>query len=139
MGDLMRRFQMISAQPAPSYDGIPIFIDNAYFPRRDGAIDDRVADPNWCIVGVFDTGSSASKLYKWETQGVRVETAFRIYNDLSARSVDYWGASFINGNVEEKTANSLGRYILYSLYKPTATTAYLKQGNTYLFKGSDVT
>lgn len=131
------------------YDGIPVYIDNAYFPYRLTAdvrtVEDIVEDTDWCIVGVFDTGDSTEKTFEYHTAPeATVDTEMRFFDDLEEACVGHSITSYEDGHSSVGTEYpneyaTTGRYILYSLYKPQAENLYMKVGDTYLFKGSNVT
>lgn len=138
--ELMNRwFQIASASMQPTYHGIPVFMDNAYFPCRDGALSDRVADNNWFIAGPFDTGSSSIKVYSWwGARGIGTDSAWRTYDDITGDSSNWWSSTFADGTSSESDCTTNGRYVYFSVYKPLVDQLYLKQGDTYLFKGAAV-
>ena len=136
MGMRERWFMMASTSHQPTYHGIPVYIDSAYLPHRGGPLSDRTSDTDWFIAGPFDTGSADSKAYAWwGARGIGTDSAWRTYNDKSGESVGYWASSFADGTSAESTCTTAGRYIFYSVYKPIVDQLYLKQGDTYIFRG----
>ena len=134
---LVAVFSMMEKGPK-TIDGIPVFIDNAYYTKKNSTWDDYETNNNYFITGWYDTGDSEKKYYSYapcltENYG---KLAARFFNDKESTSVDYWGPL----QSEKKDFTSPGRFILASVYKPTAKDFYLRFLNgDYLFKGTNVT
>lgn len=129
-----------------SYGGIPVYMDNAYFPNGSGLLSDYGESSDWFIAGPFDTGATTSKsiTYLYTTSkpdGVSAGICWRVFNDETARSVDFWGMS--STTVTPRTVSSAGRYIYASIKKSEAATQYMTMTvggvTTYLYKGNNVT
>lgn len=145
MGDLIeirRRIMMLPQQK--TIGGIPVLIDNAYLPNRNGTIADLVADNRFFITGFFDTGSTSSKSYTYwqlhKPDDMSSHWAMRFFNDIEQRSVDYWGVSTAQ-SAFARTISSAGQFIAFSILKSEAANVYMfdNTNNRYLFKGLNVT
>jgi hypothetical protein len=121
-----------------TYFGIPVLIDNARLPKRNGAVSDIVSDPDWLIAGWFDTGDTTKKSYEFHVaSNQNADASMRPFDDKEADSVDWWAASW-NKAADVSTVQSVGRYVLFSVYKPEAYKTFLKVNDAYIFKGSGV-
>lgn len=118
--------------------GIPVLIDNAYFTASNNKYDVFEVNTNYFLTGWFDMVTPDAKIYTFGAANtdIGVMTA-RWFNDKSDISVDYWRP---NASAE-KTITSGGRFIVATVYKPTAADYYLFNAtdNVYVFKGSNVT
>ena len=126
-----------------TYCGIPVVFDNAYYPNNNGGFASFGSNSNFFITGMFDTLNSDSKSYtftRYTLSGLSFSTtSFRIYKNLSGTSYDYWS---ITGTGATRTLSTQGRWIFFTVYKPTAADAYMYYTSNgeriYLFKGSNV-
>ena len=127
--------------PFPTIGGLPVFSDNCLY-TGNGKTNDVIEDSNFFLTGVVDTGNSANKHYtvlRAPTTGNN--GAMRLFNDLSANSVDYWTimrTDLLAPN--EYSFYSIGQYIILSVFKEYAPYFYLKYyDGEYLLKGKNVT
>ena len=131
---LERRIRMMPGF-VQTFAGIPVLMDGKYFTKYNAAMNARIeSNPDYFIAGWFDTGSTSSKKYDlYVPSGTPDDVKLRFYNDTSGTSVDYW-------TVESRVFTSAGRFVLVSVYKPLASSVYMKlyDSGIYLFKGSSV-
>lgn len=124
----------------PSYSGVlPVFRDNCYFPSGNGKANAVVNNPDYFLAGPFDTGSSTQK-YAYFVRYSGVATYIRMFNDLTATSVDVWALGNGSGN---RTTNAAGRYYIVPIKKSVAADAFMytkdaSENRTYYFKGTNV-
>ena len=146
--ELRRRIMLLSEQgqgptPTPTIGGLPVWMDNSRYTSSDGAADSVVIDSDFFLTGVVDAGSPDFKSYTVTRFHSSTNAALRLFNDVSATSVDYWTimrTDISPGDTNIYGFNSFGRYIIMSIYKPVAADFYLKDANgNYLIKGSNVT
>ena len=137
--------RVLNFTPQKYIGGLPVYIDNAYYPSSNGYATSFNTDSDWFITGVFDTGSTSSKTYTL-MQNPKVSShgsAFRLYNDLTANSVDYWSNMAGSTTPNTRSVTTVGRYILFPVYKPYAENLYMYYTSggqqIYLFKGKNVT
>lgn len=126
----------VSINEQNAYDGIPVLIDNAKFRNTDsnGTIDDIVEDSRYIIAGWFDTGTTGKKTYSWLIEG---EGYVRVFDDKSGVSTAYFSSH--EGIARwTQTIATTGRYVAFCMRRDKANTAYMKNGDLYLFKGKDV-
>ena len=122
--------------------GIIVGKDNLLFPRQNGLITDTSADSGYFLTTVYDTGDTGSKSYTASIFGnAPLYCSARYFNDLTGTSVDYW--TFISTGSQSsatRTYNSVGRYIVATVYKPIASQFYIYDNTNgrYVFKGSAV-
>lgn len=118
--------------------GIPVLINNARYLGSDGKFDSYTYDPDFFLAGWFDTGSSNSKSYTYNALFTDISACFRIFNDKSASSYDWWG---INKWDDPRTMRTAGRYIVIPIRKAIADRSYMYDNTNqrYLFKGKNVT
>lgn len=143
--ELMRIRRALMSQHVRTIGGLPVLYDNAAYDNQNGRIDAFIHDTRFFITGVFDTGSTASKSYTYTRYSAtldpadtsRVSTCFRVFNDLTASSYDYWS---ISPNTTARTLSFAGQYILFTVYKPEAANMYMynNTAGVYLFKGKNV-
>ena len=127
-----------------TYAGIPIYLDNAYFPNNNGTVNEYLENSNFFIAGPFDTLSTGSKSYTLscymsESATGVATTDMRLYNNLSSSSVDFWAVTRTSAT---RTLSSSGQYVLFSIWKNVAANMYLyytaSNVNYYLFKGNNL-
>ena len=141
-------WKAIAQNDIPKIDGIPVYIDGAYFHNtslENSQLNNRMGSEDFFIAGVFDTGSEDTKTYtrtvfpQWPRDASVVA---RFYNILEGNStaVSLFPMSY-SGN--PRTTDAAGRYCLVSIYKPAAKDAYMYYTvngvKHYLYKGSNVT
>lgn len=124
--------------------GLPVLIDNAWFTNENGYANGYRTSNDYFITGVYDTGSTSTKSYTWYQAPRTSDTgpyypAFRVFNDLSAMSVDYWGNGAGGDQPTLRQGSSPGRYILFSVRKFYAADTYMydSTNNRYVFKGAN--
>ena len=129
--------------PTPSYGGIPVYIDNKYFPSRSEQKISQALDSNdYFLAGPFDTGSTGSKSMTYSQIYSDTQAAFYLFDDLTASAVDYWACWGTDkpSTPSSKTVNTAGRYIVTSVLKTRAADFYMMDaGGNYIVKGSNVT
>lgn len=139
----MRRHELLASQTM-SYGGIPVYRDNAVYAGNNGTASGYTDDPGWFLAGPFDTGTTGTKSMTYsrfpDTFGSGTVPGLRMFNDLTATSVDWWPNG---GNAStQNTVNTAGRYIIVSMPKAKAANQYLyiTSGGvtTYLYKGNNV-
>lgn len=123
---------------------IKVYLNNAAYLGPNGLASNYVEDSRFFIAGPFDTGSEESKTYTFSTCPISTTSggaAVKLYNDLSANSVDYNAVT--RTNTASVTSDLSGRYVLCSVCKSYADTSYMYYTvngvKHYLFKGSKVT
>lgn len=123
--------------------GIKLYKNNTAYIGGNSTVDSYFTDNNFFIAGPFDTGSTDSKTYTISRNPVSTVNggaALKLYNDLTAKSVDYWGITSSKGT--SYTFTSAGRYVFFSVCKAYASTSYMYYTvdgvNHYLFKGAGV-
>lgn len=119
--------------------GLPVLINNAYYPNNNGAIDAVVSNNDFFIAGPFDTGSTSNKSLTMTRTLASFNVDFRLFNDLNDTSYDYWSinSTFVPSI---RTLTSGGRYVLYSINKSVAADMYMYDNTNqrYIFKGSSI-
>lgn len=124
------------------YGGIEVWQDNVVFTDGQGTIDAVDANPDFFLAVVVDTGTPDDKTYTVTSFGSDVVAPFRLYDDLTKSSVDYWTiwrSDVGPHQMWERTVASPGRYIVCPVRKDDAPNFYLRDGNgNYLIKGENV-
>lgn len=127
---------LIKGEDVPDKVGdFPVLVDNAIYDRN-GLVFDTIAAEGYCLIGPFDTGSAESKSFTCKQ--VPSSGAFRIFNNLSSNSYDYW---YVSGNENTpRTLTTSGRYVVYPIKKSEADDAYMYDNTNqrYVFKGKNV-
>lgn len=117
--------------------GLPVLIDNFRYSAQNGPFDGTgTIDIDYFITGWYDSGSTGSKQYRYAQDANADYMTTRWFNDITARSVDYWRPN----KSSEKTFSSLGQFIVATIYKATAANFYLFDvtNGRYIFKGKNV-
>lgn len=146
---MMRRRHMIESSggeaptPTPQYGGLPVFMDNCYYPVSNGYADSVESDEDFFLV-LVDFGSSASNRNLTVTRfGTPTRAALREFSNDSSYSVDYWTIMRTDmqpGAISTMTLETGVRYLIFSVYKQYAADFYLKYTNgDYIIKGNNVT
>ena len=142
--DMMEIRRKLLDQSTKKIGGLPVLIDNAWFPNWNGYANSYRASNNYFITGVYDTGSTSTKSYTWYQAPRTSDTggdypAFRVFNDLSAQSVDFWGCATGEAQPTVRQGSSPGRYILFSVRKSYAADTYMYDdtNSRYVFKGAN--
>lgn len=144
--DLMQiRRMIIMMQPVTAYGGIPVYADNAYYPPSGGLLTGISRNSGFFIAGPFDTGSTDKKSFTFSRITVlppgESQVVWRIFNDITARSVNYWSTYAQSGT--PRTVTSAGRYIYATIPKSVAADMYMYMTvgdeRVYLYKGKNVT
>lgn len=129
-----------SGKKVPMIDGLPVLVDNAMFSAANGKWDNYTETELYFLTGWYDTETNgAQKDYTFGPAGetnVSANMTARWFNDKDATSVDYW-RPFDAG---EKKIITYGRFIIATVYKPTAADYYLYNNTDkrYVFKGKNV-
>ena len=145
---MTRRRRMIESSageapaPTPTYGGLPIYIDNAYYTGGNGAVNSVSTSDDFFITGIFDTGNTNAKDYEITRWRTGTSAQIRLFNDLTADSADYWTVmrtDITSGAPDIYQFNSVGRYIAISVAKYCASDFYLKYKNgDYIVKGNNI-
>ena len=141
MADLMQIRRLILAQGHTRYiGGLPVLVNNARFGSGNGTISDVQTDSDYFITGFFDSGDSASKSYTYTNNPYdsAKPTYMRLYNDIAAKSYDYWSCA--HASDPTRNIKSGGRFIAFSVLKSLATGMYMydNTNGVYVFKGLNV-
>lgn len=134
----LRKLLAFKAAKTDAKVGLPIFLDGCYYASRNNKADEGTVENADCyLAGPFDTGSESSKSYTIGGMDSGAESramCVRYFNDLEATSVENW-------IIKNRTMNSPGRYIIFSIYKPVEddTFMYDNTNQRYVFKGKNVT
>ena len=139
---MKRWFAMLAEQT--TYAGIPIFKDNASYENKNGTASLIVEDAGFFLAGPFDLGDLGSKNFHvsrfQQANSDGTYAGLRMFNDLSATSVDYW---MLSGTTGDRSIVSVGRYVIVPIPKAVAADMYLymtvNDVKTYIFKGCNVT
>ena len=141
----LRRRILSQTEHIPLIGGLPVYIDNAFYPGSNGLVTQYGTNSNYFLIGIIDTGSIDQKHYDTVRIGVDSNLpvgGIRLFNDLSATSVDYWTTmrpEMTDGSTQAYSFNSYGRFVILSVIKEYAANFYLKDANgNYLLKGSNV-
>ena len=142
-----RRIMEYSQAPVtPTIGGLPVYVDNAFYPGSNGIITNYGTNSNYFLTGIVDTGSTDRKYYDTVRIGVDSDLpigGIRLFNDLNGTSVDYWTImrpDLTYGSITPYSFRSYGRYIILTVAKDFAADFYLKDENgNYLLKGNNVT
>lgn len=132
------RRRILTQEHVKMIGGLIVLIDNFRYSAQNGTFDGSgTIDSNYFIAGWFDTGSTSSKSYRWVQDANADYMVARWFNDISARSVDYWRLN----KGSEKVFSSAGRFIAATIYKPTAANYFLfdSTNNRYVIRGKNVT
>lgn len=126
-----------------NYGGLPVLLDNAYFPVSNGTLSNYKQDDNYFITGFYDTGSAASKEYTFSRTAADIGTSIsvRLYNDQEASSVDYWTISRSPTSLNyNRFLKSVGQYIAIPIRKQDASYAwcYCNTTGQFIYKGDKV-
>ena len=122
--------------------GIVVWKDNLLFPRENGLITGTTSDDRYFLTTIYDTGDTGSKSYTASLFGnAPLMCSARYFNDLTSISADYW--TFIGTAAQSsdtRTYNSVGRYIVATIYKPIANQFFIydNTNNRYIVKGNAV-
>lgn len=136
------RRRLLLAQPQ-TIGGIIVGENNASY-YNNGYRTDVIADDRFFLTTVIDTGNTSQKQYSVLRCGSGADgvyRALRMFNDLDATSVDYWSTVEDTSIAPYDYAfNSVGRYIIATIYKPYADLFYLANRATgeYYIKGKNV-
>lgn len=145
--DILSYFRMrmvIEQESSNTIGGLPIYADNCRYASSNGTVSNVVSDNDYFLTGIVDTGSTAHKYFTVSRFGAPTAAAMRVFNDLTATSVDYWSIMRTDiaqtGQANEYTFAKGVRYLILSVYKPIADKFFLKyQDGEYLLKGNNVT
>lgn len=137
--DLMELRRALLQPHIKTYGGIPVLVDDARYSASNGAFSSYTTDSNYFLTGWYDTGSTGTKRYDFgpaNGSGISAYMAARWFDTKTANSVDYWRPN----DFRVKTVDTLGQFVVATVYKPTASTYYLynQTNGVYLFKGKDV-
>lgn len=138
--DMMSIRRALMGEHVFTIGGLPVIYNNAAYKNSNGRVDDVLTDSRFFITGIYDTGDSTSKSYTFTRYAAYIDnkaTCFRLYNDLTASSYDFWSISSTGGT---RTLSTAGRYILFTVYKPEAADMYMYNNTAglYVFKGKNV-
>lgn len=145
--DIMELRKRIISQTEhiPLIGGLPVYIDNAFYPGSNGLVTQYGANSSYFLTGIVDTGTSDSKRYNTVRIGVASSlpvAGIRLFNDLNSTSVDYWTImrpEMDDGTTSPYSFTSYGRFVILSVIKEYAANFYVQDGNgNYLLKGSNV-
>lgn len=150
MGMIESRRRLMMAQGGtpsdPTIGGIPVWIDNAYYPKSNGTINSVTENNDFFIAGPFDTGTTFAKIIVLTRFGSTTEATMRMFNDpgnVSANSVDYWTvmrSDILPDIPTPANIDTAGRYALVSILKKNAADFYIKDDDgNYIVKGNNVT
>jgi hypothetical protein len=137
---MMERSWEAAAEFVPSYGGIlPVFMDNCYYPSGNGKANAVTTNKDYFLAGPFDTGNSDQK-YAYFIRYSGTATYIRMFNDLTATSVDVWALGNGSGN---RTTNAPGRYYIVPVKKSIAADFFMYTKGTgdskvYHCKGTNV-
>lgn len=130
-----------SHEKVQTIGGLPVLVDNARFPASNGQWNSYETSESHFLTGWYDTGTiGTQKTYTFGPAGEASASGYmtaRWFDDKDAISVDYWRPF----DDKEKTIITLGRFIVATVYKPTAAGFYLYNNTDgkYVFKGNNVT
>ena len=136
--DLMEIRRMLLSKHTKMIGGLIVLYDNARYASSNGKIDSYEIDTDYFLTGIYDTGSTGSKSYTYTRHpDIAKNPTFRLFNDITATSYDYWSAS----GSDTRTLTTGGRYIVFPIKKSLASTSYMYDNTNgrYVFKGKDVT
>lgn len=141
----LRRRILSQTEHIPLIGGLPVYLDNAWYPGSNGVITGYGTNNSYFLTGIVDTGTPDSKRYNTVRIGVDSDlpvAGIRLFNDLNSTSVDYWTImrpDLAYGSINPYSFNSAGRFVILTVIKEFAANFYLQDSNgNYLLKGSNV-